>query len=166
MEPCLTAVITVTSLLRPLFLAPGKTTLHFFVRKPLLIRSLVNTANFFGPLVTVLMGSPPKCTFEHIILTYLQWIAIKGRLFLYNFTLNNSNHVLSKSWQVRQKKWCTTVQKSESLNLFQNNHVNSFSLLFCSLQFKFSVHLFELSVHDTCIPSSFCLFVYFRLISW
>ena len=58
-----------------------------------------------------------------------------------------------------KKKRCTTVQKSEALNLFQNNRVNSFSLLFCSLQFKFSVHLFELSVHDTCIPSSIFLLI-------
>ena len=32
------------------------------------------------------------------------------------------------------------VLKSETLNLFQNNRVNSLSLLFLSLQFKFSVH--------------------------
>ena len=31
-------------------------------------------------------------------------------------------------------------QKSEALDLFQNNRVNSLSLLFMSLQFKFSVH--------------------------
>ena len=75
---------------------------------------------------------------------------------------NNLNHVLS-TWQI-EKNACTTVQKSEALNLFQNNHVNSFSLLFGSLPFKFSVQPFELSVHDTCIPSSsFCLFAYFQL---
>ena len=32
------------------------------------------------------------------------------------------------------------VLKSETLNLFQNNRVNSLFLLFLSLQFKFSVH--------------------------
>ena len=41
------------------------------------------------------------------------------RLFLYNFTLNNSNHVLSKSWQVRQKKMmyhCTEVWSTEFIS--------------------------------------------------
>ena len=39
-----------------------------------------------------------------------------------------------------KKKRCTTVQKSEALNLFENNRVISLSLLFLSLQFNFSVH--------------------------
>ena len=39
-----------------------------------------------------------------------------------------------------KKKWCTTVQKSEALNLLQNNRVNSLLLLFLSRHFKFSVH--------------------------
>ena len=41
------------------------------------------------------------------------------RLFLCNFTLNNSNHVLSKSWQVRQKKTmyhCTEVWSTEFIS--------------------------------------------------
>ena len=36
--------------------SPGKTAIHFLVKKPLLIRSPVNKANFFGPLMTVLTG--------------------------------------------------------------------------------------------------------------
>ena len=35
------------------------------------------------------------------------------------------------------------MQRSEALNLFQNNRVNSLLLLFLSLQFKFSVHPYE-----------------------
>ena len=35
------------------------------------------------------------------------------------------------------------MQKSKALNLFQNNRVNSLLLLFLSLQFKFSVHPYE-----------------------
>ena len=38
------------------FLPPGKIAIHFFVKKKtLLIQSPINTANFLGPLVTVLM---------------------------------------------------------------------------------------------------------------
>ena len=49
------------------------------------------------------------------------------RFFLYNFALDNSNHVFS-AWQVGGK---VSVVKSETENLFQNNHENSLSLLFC-----------------------------------
>ena len=44
---------TVTLLLQPLFLPPGKIAIHFLVKK-----NLVNTAKFFGPLVTVSTGFP------------------------------------------------------------------------------------------------------------
>ena len=54
----------------------------------------------------------------------------------------------------QKNKWCTTVLKSETLNLFQNNSVNSLSLLFLSLQFIFSIHPCE-SAHDSYIPSLF-----------
>ena len=47
--------------------------------------------------------------------------------FLYNVTLDNSNHVLS-AWQVGKKHG---VLKSELLKLAQNNSVSSLSLLFC-----------------------------------
>ena len=56
----------------------------------------------------------------------------------------------------QKNKWCTSVLKSKTLNLFQNNCVNSLSLLFMSLQFIFSVHPCE-NVHDTYIPSLFLL---------
>ena len=54
----------------------------------------------------------------------------------------------------QKNKWYTTVLKSETLNLFQNNSVNSLSLLFLSLQFIFSIHPYE-SAHDSYIPSPF-----------
>ena len=54
----------------------------------------------------------------------------------------------------QKNKWYTTVLKSETLNLFQNNSVNSLSLLFLSLQFIFSIHPCE-SAHDSYIPSLF-----------
>ena len=51
-QPC-----TVTLLLRPLFLAAWQNSHKFLSwKKPLLIRSPINTANFVGPLVTVLTG--------------------------------------------------------------------------------------------------------------
>ena len=48
---------------------------------------------------------------------------------VHNFTLDNSKHFLN-TWHDRKNKRCTTVLKSETLNLFQNNCVNSLSLLF------------------------------------
>ena len=54
----------------------------------------------------------------------------------------------------QKNKWYTTVLKSETLNLFQNNSVNSLSLLFLSLQFIFSIHPYE-SAHDSYISSPF-----------
>ena len=47
---------TVTSLLQPLFLVARMNGHTFSCKKPSLIRSLVNTSNFFVPLVTVLTG--------------------------------------------------------------------------------------------------------------
>ena len=44
----------------------------------------------------------------------------------YTIFLDNSNHVLS-AWQVGKKR----ALKSEIMNLFQNNRVNSLSSLFC-----------------------------------
>lgn len=55
-------LLTATSVIRSpryghFFWPPGKTAIHFPVKKkPSLIRSPVNKANFFGPLVTVLTG--------------------------------------------------------------------------------------------------------------
>ena len=46
---------TVTSLLRPLFLAALQNDHTFSCKKTPLIRSPVNTANFFAPLVTVVL---------------------------------------------------------------------------------------------------------------
>ena len=46
---------TVTSLLRPLFLAALQNDHTFSCKKTSLIRSPVNTANFFAPLVTVVL---------------------------------------------------------------------------------------------------------------
>ena len=94
------------------------------------------------------------------------------RSFLYNSTLDNLNHVLGV-WQVEKKKNSVVT---ETLNLFQNNPLNSLTLLFLSLDFKLNVyqsilinpcHLIPFSmpskwiVDDTCIPSpSICLFPY------
>ena len=61
--------LTVTSVIRSLryyshfFWPPGKTAINFLVqKKPSLLRSPIKTANFFGPLVTVLTGL--HCKFE------------------------------------------------------------------------------------------------------
>ena len=66
----------------------------------------------------------------------------------------------------KKKIRCTTILKSEALNLFQNNRVNSLSLLFFVTS-PVQIQCPSLSsVHDTCIPSpSFCLFayMYFRI---
>ena len=54
---------TITSLLQPLFLAGGKNGHKFScTKKTSLLRSPIKTANFFGPLVTVLTGL--HCKFE------------------------------------------------------------------------------------------------------
>ena len=95
------------------------------------------------------------------------------RSFLYNSTLDNLNHVLGV-WQVEKRKKNSAV--TETLNLFQNNPLNSLTLLFLSLHFKLNVyqsilinpcHLIPFSmpskwiVDDTCIPSpSICLSPY------
>ena len=50
----------------------------FLQKKPLLIRWPINTAKFFTPLVTILMGFHCSVHLRHIILKYLQWIAIRG----------------------------------------------------------------------------------------
>ena len=55
--------------------------------------------------------------------------------FLYNFTLDNSNHVVS-SWQVG-KESCTEVRNIEFISRQPSKF---FVFTFCSLQFKFSVH--------------------------
>ena len=79
-QPC-----TVTLLLRPLFLAAWQNSHKFLSwKKPLLIRSPINTANFVGPLVTVLTGfhfnrslqyrlPQVKCAYYWYILTIPQW---------------------------------------------------------------------------------------------
>ena len=56
-KPCLTATSEIRLLVSTatVFWTPGNTALHFLVKKTSL-RSPVNTANFSGPLVTVLMG--------------------------------------------------------------------------------------------------------------
>ena len=54
-EPCLTATSFNTT--ATFFVCLAKTSIHFLVKKPSLIRSpFVCTANFFGHLVTVIMG--------------------------------------------------------------------------------------------------------------
>ena len=53
--------------------------------------------------------------------------ALRAREPRYNFTLDKSNHATS-AWQFGEKNH---VLKFETLNLFQNNRVNSLSLLFC-----------------------------------
>ena len=69
---------------------------------------------------------------------------------VHNFTLDNSKHVL-KTLHVR-KKQCTTVLKSKTLNLFQNNGVNSFLYLSCHSS---SYSVSTVKVRDTYIPSPF-----------
>ena len=70
----------------------------------------------------------------------------------------------SRYMTCQKNKWYTTVLKSETLNLFQNNSVNSLSLLFLSLQFIFSIHPYE-SAHDSYIPSLFLLICFKLLIT-
>ena len=60
-EPCLTAT-SVTQSPRYygyfFFWPPGKMALRFLVKKPLLIRSPVNMANFFWPIGDPINGAP------------------------------------------------------------------------------------------------------------
>ena len=64
-KPCLTATSEIRLLLSAatVFWPPGNTALHFLVKKTLL-RSPVNTANCFGPLVTVLTGFHCICRLD------------------------------------------------------------------------------------------------------
>ena len=56
--------------------------------------------------------------------------------FLYNFTLDNSNHVIS-GWHLSRKKPCTDVRNIE---LISKQPSQVFVFTFLSLQFKFRVH--------------------------
>ena len=60
-------VITVT-----FFAPPAKRPYIFLQKKPLLIRSPINTTKFFALLVTILMGFHCSVLLRHIILKYLQ----------------------------------------------------------------------------------------------
>ena len=54
---------TVTSLLRPFFGRPAKTTIHSIEKEPSLIWSPVNTANFFGPGIGARIYGIPLYTY-------------------------------------------------------------------------------------------------------
>ena len=134
------------------------------------LRANLNQSRFpqaFLHTFTVILPSITRSTF-----------LFSFRSFLYNFILENSNHVFSAR-EVGENKRCT---KSEILNLFQNNRVDSLSLLLLSLQLKLSVHPYieqalllninhillplKWRVHDSCIPSPSICFLVYRYLLW
>ena len=70
---------TLTSLLQPLFLVARMNGHTFSCKKPSLIRSLVNTANFFVPFVIVLMGFYCLCN----VCAWFLWKDLKSLIWIY-----------------------------------------------------------------------------------
>ena len=83
---------TVTSLLQPLFLVARMNGHTFSCKKPSLIRSLVNTANFFVPLVIVLM----RFHYLSNVCAWFLWKDLKSLIWIYVHVDVSSTHIYNR----------------------------------------------------------------------
>ena len=99
MKPCIIAASVIHSLryYGPFFWPPGNMTIHFLVKKPSLIQSPVNKANFFGPIsdringVVLFFQINQQSKHFFFLITQQTWIIFSKRTLPVIYVRSRSN---------------------------------------------------------------------------